>query len=608
MLKKPSDLETFQESRQLAVRGLNTVDDPSDIDIKNSPDMQNVVFDSGLVSPRKGSRLYAEKPVSESNDPLQSMTVSNSIGEKFLVTIYGNNFYYRDEVNDYWVKLNNTYTPTELTLFYGYVPWNNGLGDDTLYACNGKESFVKWSIYQQELADDAFAGNTSITIDDAVPLPSTGDVVLFDGSSYVYTSYSSKLGNVLTLTAPLSGDMGSGATVVSQLIEVAGMEKGKYVITYNRRIVVSNAYQQEVKVSYSKQNDPEDFSAPGSSPGDPGTFNLNDGNGQITALGDFGEYVLITKEDNMVRFEITINDAGDVQFEKITPLISGKAMGPKADSASIKILNSVYYVTPSKDIYQISPTQTGASSTSGLSNVSSPIYNYLKTLTFDKTRTAYNDQKIMWACGTGEVNNLVLVYDLIRNAWTKFLGWNAQDIFSKGNTSYYLDRTSGNIYSILSDYDDDGSSYKSYYFTKRLSFGKSSMPKTADAIYVEGYITSSTNLFAKVLFNERGSLKSETYKISGTGEYVTQVSVGALGQYPMGVVPLGLTASGGIGIFHVYLSIPNMYGFYNIQVMFYSEKAGSIWAVSGISINPTADPNIPATLRLDSINAVNIQA
>jgi len=591
----------FIDERQLGVSGLNTIVDPSDIDVKFSPDIQNMVFDSGLLSPRKGTRLYAAKPTGETQDPLQTMVFSNSIGEQFLIAVYGNNFYLRDETNERWILLNHSFTPTYTTLIYGFTNWNNGLGDDSGYFCNGRDDFMKWPAVLQELATDATSTDTTVTVDDGVKFPTSGTLVFYDGTTTTTKAYSSKAGNVITLTGALGVSIGSGASVTCEIAQKSGMEAGKYMTTYNRRLVVANEYQNEIKIAYSKVNLPENFTT-GVLPADGGLLLITDGNGGITALGDFGEYILITKENNFIRFEIKLTQDQSEKYEIITPLISGKGMGPRTDGASIKIFNSVYYVTPSKDIYSITPTQTGNTSSSGLQNVSSPIYNYMKTLYLDASRVTYNDQKIFFLAGSGEVNNLVLVYDMIRNAWTKFLGWNAADIFAKSNIIYYLDRTNGKIYTGLTNYDDDGSDYSAYFFTKRFNWGKMSMPKTADSVYVEGYITSSTNLYATVLYNERGLLQSKTYKISGTGIYVTQINIGALSQYPMAVVPLGLSESGDIGIFRCYLSIPNKWGFYNMQIKFFTEKAGSVWAVTGEAINPIPEQNVPAILRLDSID------
>lgn len=601
MIKSPSDGEALIEERQIGIGGLVTIVDPSDLDTKYSPDMGNITFEDGIISPRKGKAVYAEKPNGETQDSLQLMIANNSVGTEYMISVYGNNFYLFDSVNERSIKINQLYTPTETSLIYGYANWNNGLGDDVLYFCNGKEAAIKWPVVLQSIAVAATAADTSIVVDDGVPFPASGTLVFSDGVTTQTKAYSSKSTNTLTLTGALGFTLAIGDSVTVSLDDVSGIEKGKYLTIHDRRLFVGNAYQNEVKLAYSVTNDPEDFTV-GADPTDGGILQINDGNGGLTALGDFGEYLAITKENNIMRFNISLNDAGDTKVETLKPLISGKAMGPRTDGASIKVLNTLYYISPSKDIYSLTPTQTGASSSSGVEDLSQNIYNFMNTLYVSQSRATYNNQKIYWALGSGEANNLVLVYDMARKAFTKFDGWNASDIVTKGQEIYYLDRTNGKIYRGLVNYDDDSSGYLAYLFTKRFNWGKSSIPKTADSIYVEGYIIPSTDLYAEVLFNEGGSLGSKIYKISGGGTYVQQVALGALSEYPMAVIPLGLSESGSIGVFRCYLSIPNKYGFYNIQVKFYSSAPGSLWGLTRMAINPVPEPNTPSSLKIDPIN------
>jgi hypothetical protein len=44
------------------MKGLNTLLDPSDIDDDEMADCQNIVFDNGMITPRKGSNIFASKP------------------------------------------------------------------------------------------------------------------------------------------------------------------------------------------------------------------------------------------------------------------------------------------------------------------------------------------------------------------------------------------------------------------------------------------------------------------------------------------------------------------------------------------------------------------
>lgn len=600
-MKQPTDAELMVDSRQIGLGGLNTITDPQDMADSLSPSLLNVVLDAGVPTPRKGTSTYAEKPSGETLDALQCLVAKNSLGVEYMLSVYGNNFYVWDTTNEEFIPLTKTWEPTETTLKYGYTNWNNGLGDDSLYFNNGVDSVGKWPVVLQHLSVTTAAANTTITVDDGVYFPASGDIIIYDGVTATQKTYTSKAGNVLTLSGTVGAIIASGASVTMPIAEKSGMEKGRILNTFERRLVVMNAYQNEVKFAYSVLNDPEDFTT-GSTPDAGGILQINDGNGPITSGGDFGEFFLIAKENNFIRFSIKLDDAGTAKFEEVKSLISGKYIGPASDGSAIKVSNSVYYITSENDLNIITPTQTGQTSTSGFKEISLPINNFVKTLSFDESKAAYIDQKVMWTFGEGDVNTSVLVYDLVRGAWLVWYGWNAQDLFTVGNTLYYMNRVNGTIYEALTGYDDAESAYTASLLTKRYSYGKAGMPKTIDKCYVEGYIKRTSNLFVTAYFNERGRLAERTYKIEGDAGYVSDIVGGAYGQNPWSTQALGLSEGENVGFFRVYLSLPNKYAFFNVQFEVYSESSGSLWGLSGISMNPMLEPIAPANMTLDPIN------
>lgn len=600
MIKSPPDSQSFIDARQLGLKGLNFLLDPQDLTDQDSPNLQNVVFDTGLITPRGGTRVFAEKPTGETLDALQGMVAKNSLGTEFMLAIYGNHFYLRDENNDRWIYLNNLYTPAETTFFYGYTSWNAGLGNDTFYFGNGHDNSAKWPVALQELTVAGVAGDTTITVDDGVPFPASGVIVLYDGSTRTVKTYTSKAGNVLTLSGTLGVSAAIGTSVTMSVLEAATLPLAKIFVTSGLRLYAANGYQEETTLSYSATDDPEDFT-PGSGPDEAGVENITDGNGPITDMGDFGEYLLVSKDNTYLKFTLTINSVGDGKLITVKALISGKGMGPRDIGAAIKVENSIYAVSPTNDVYQISPSQTGASSSVKSTNISTIIKPYIKTLSFANTRCAYNDQKIFWLYAEGVANNSVLVRDLVRDAWTKFYGWNAKDIFSKGNSLFYIDRTSGIIYEALVGNDDAQQGYTSFFFTKRFNFGKASMPKTEDKVYVEGYVRLTSSFFIDVFYDENGKLAKSTFRIDGSSAYTQTLASGAWGAMPFGTFPLGLATGADIGTFRVYLAIPNKYGFFNIQFKIYSQAAGSLWGISGLASNPIIEPIAPPLMAIDPI-------
>lgn len=604
MLKQTSE-EVWLDIRKPGLGGLNTIADPSEVGDNDCTDIINMVFDSGVASPRRGSVLWASKPSAETQDPLQTMVPGTSDGLKYVIVIYGNNFYLRDETNDRWIKLNHTYTPVETTLYYGNISWNNGRGDDRQYFCNGVDNFARWNICLDFLASNHSAAATTVTLVDASRFASSGTLVVNDGSTEITATYVSKSGNVLTLSGTLGTAMTSGSSVTVEMVEKSGMEKAKIINRWQRRLVVANRYGGETNFYYSVVDDPEDFTVGGNT-ADGGFFQLSDGNGGLTGLHDFGTYLLLEKRDSLTQFSFQLNPDLDSKLDKVEPLISGFSMGPLNPESSIKVLNSLYYPTDSNGITVLNPRVTGSQASTLVEHISAKIFTYVNGLNFDTARVAFADQKVFWACATSSINNLVLMYDLIRQAWTKFDSWPAKDVFSKDDEFYYLSRINGNIYKGLTGQNDADVPYLASFSTKRYNFGRPSMPKTADAVYIEGYMTDATEFFVDVIYNELGRLGKITFTINDDTEglYFAPVNLDALGQFPMELIPLGIIPDsqvGTVGIFRGYLSIPNRLAFYNLQLRFYSISANSLWSLTGYAVNPNMELAISPLMRIDGV-------
>ena len=587
--------ENFLSVRKPATGGLNTFDDPQDINDLESPELVNVVLDGGVASTRPGSELYLEKPAGESGSPLQTIKVKTSDGIEYVIAIYNNNFYL--DVNGTWIKINDTYTPASTTLPYGYVTWNNGRSDDRLYFCNGTDNVARWTIAVGAVNANTSSGAATLVLQDATRFPNSGTLRIQGNSSTFTQAYTSKSTNTLTLSGTLAQNVTAGAIVTMMIEEKSGMKKGKIFTRHQRRLFSSNYFGGEVVTWYSETDNPEGSAGTGITAS--GNFSLTDGNGEITGAGDFGEFLLISKRDSLHKFEFEYNDSLNAKLDRITPVISGNSMGPYSNLSTIKVQNKLFYPTETEGFFELNPASTGAQSSTGVKILSSTIQNFLQEyVSYEKARVANWKQKIFWAVSTNESpeNNTVLVYDIIRDSWVKYNGWNVKDWFVKANELYYLDSIDGNIYKTHVGSTDNTNPIQSIFYTKRFSFNEPSQPKTLDKVYIEGYVDLSTTFYVDVLFNEGGRLFSQTYEIKGSDDFVFKPNLLGLGQNLNGIIPMGwvsLADIGQLGIFRCYLSVSNSRGFYNIQLRFRSDKAGSRWGVSGFSFNPVVENVIP---------------
>lgn len=605
MIKDPQK-DSWLDIKLPGIAGLNTFNDPTLIEDNELAVANNVIYD-GFLQPRLGSETFAEKPVGETNDPLQLVVAQTSDGLRYLLPIYGNHIYLWHP-NQNWLRLNLDYEPDELDRIYGWVNWNNGRGDDRTYGCNGVDNFWKWHIAVSTVVGNYNSSATSIDIEDATRFPNSGFIVIKGISGDFTVEYTSKTNNTLNLSGTLGADVGNGASMAMSIEEMAGMEIGKVVSKHSGRLIVMNYFGGETVIWYSVLADPEDFST-GSTISDGGTETIADGEGEITGGHDFGEFFIIEKQDSLHSFRFKISEDLGSKLTEIIPIVSGQSLGPLNWQSTVKALNTLYYPTRTEGFISQQPTISGGQTGVRTSILSSKIQNLVVDGTnLDICKGVAFDQKILWAVALpgGGQNIEVLMYDLIKQAWSRFTAWAVQDWGVTDKELFYLDSSNGNIQQIfLNKYDDKNNPYICEAYTKRFDFGLMAKPKINDNIYLQGFITPASELFVDVLYNEFGEFKTQTFKISKDTPklYFSQPLTNAKGQFLRGQIPRGgviLPEVGDISFFRCYLGVSSRQGYYNIQLRFYSNKQ-SFWGITGMSFNPIARPPVPPEMVIDPI-------
>lgn len=599
--------ETFISYRGTGKQGLNTLADPQDIQPTEVADCNNVIFDSGYAEPRKGSTLAWTKPEGETNDLLALFAGRDSLGRNFPIAVYAPNFYLRDKLNNQWVKINQSYTPssTYKTLMYSYKNWNEGLTKDRMYIGNGTESTIKWQIGVGYVVGATAAAATTLALVDASNFPASGTVIVKDPAQAEFTvAYTSKTSNTLNLAATLGTACAANSCVAFPIEEKASMPKGKLIESFQGRLVIASSAGFESLLNYSLVSYPEDFTTATGAAG-AGSRNITDGNGGLISVKDFGTYLVALKSDSTYKVDFVLNSTVDGKYVQVLPLVNDVSMGPVSSWSVIKKNNALFYPTPSEGVFKLNPDQTGANSTTGVSILSMDIQPLAISLDYTNSRVSSIHQKVFWSCQSLQMADTVLVYDTLRDLWTRFDNWNVKDWLVDEHVLYYGNRTDNNIYETLSDsYADDEKQYISYVVTKRYDFDKPSEIKTCDFIYLQGYISAPTILDIEVYLNENGSLLTIPYQIKGTSPYVAQPMSEAMAMAMLGVPIMGMGSTldlDSIGIFATYLAIPRKYGFHVIQVKVLSNQAGARWGLTGIGFAPDLVTKVPAQLVIGSI-------
>lgn len=608
--------EQWISVRKIGSTGWNVFDDQQDVDDTDITDVLNMVYDKSYPTPRGGSRLAYAKPAGETESLLCLFSAKSSTGVNHIIAVYAPNFYFRDKVNDQWVKINDNYTPSQTykTLMYGYANWNAGIPNDFLYACNGTESFVKWQMSVGYVTANTLAGSSTLTLDDAVTFPagSTSIVVKEAGGSEIYLTSSSRTGNVLTLSAPLAVDIDAGAVVVAELNEVAAMQKGKIISKFSGRLMVANQAGGETTLFGSEVGDPESFS-PGSAASDPFSEVITDGNGGITGLDDFGEYLLIEKADSQFKLAIATaldTDGNSFKEVNILPIVTGISMGPINPWAKIKKNNMLYYVTETEGIFSTSPTITGTQTSIAADILSLKIQPFARSLDYSESRTTTFDQKLLWSATSASTSDTILVYDLLRGTWTRFNNWAVKDWLIDDKKLYYGSRIDDAIYECFTDTKLDGETpFESYFKTKAYDMGQPSLAKTMGYIFLSGFLSAQEDLYFDVLFNLNGRLQTITYKLDGDGNLIFAYLPQALAMAVLGIFTAGSVEyeenENGIGYFTIYIAIPFKYGFYTISIKPRSTVNGTNWGVTGIGFSPILNLKHDGNLQLGPIGDVS---
>lgn len=600
--------QTFANIPSPGVLGWNNFTESESIEDQELADALNIVYDGGFASPRGGSSLFAAKPAGETGFPLQISKAKTSDGIEYLIAVYGAIFYVYNPLASVWVRINQTYTPTETTLYWGNINWNNGRGDDRWYACNGVDSFIRWYPCVTTVAITAIAGVGTVTVADATRFPATGTLVIKGVGSTFTEPYTSKAGNVFTLTNTTDQAIAVGDSVVLQAVERSSMTKGKILGKHQSRLVVTNRFGAETAGTYSVTNDPENFTV-SSSVTAASTFVIADGNGEITGVHDFGETLVIEKEDSLHALSIVISDSLASKLDKIKPIISGASVGMISQMSTIKMLNQLYYPTRTEGFMVLDPSTSGNSTSTGLEVISRKIQTYAtKAISTARCRGTSYRQNAIWAVGRpgANANTLVIMYDTLRKAWSRIEGWAVTDWATVNNNLYYMENGSGNIIQCFDNsFNDQNNPYEVSQYCKRFNFGLLSQPKSQDALYVQGYMTPATDLFVDVLFNEGGILNKQTFRINKdtpkllySQSLTDMLGASVLGQAALGYVTL--MEIGDVSFFRCYLGIDITKGFFNIQPRFYSNCA-AFYAVTGIGFNAELNPNIDAAMVISPI-------
>jgi len=518
--------------------GLVTTREADDLDLNESPDLQNVDFDGrGSFQIRKGYDLFGERDASagsvirtfkfrraiqDDEIPVRQTNVGGTIALE----------YYHTGTSE-WETLKTVGTVTSTACGFAIYTGTTDT-EDYMYFCDGSINLERWTGGHDLLNGALSGGEGTITVDSTAGFSPAG--TLYIGTTSV--TYTGKTATTFT------GCSGTPAALddapVSQLsfdfAAAAGTKpKGNVMWVHNRQLAV--AEDQFVRIS-----DTDDFTTWTGGNADDIGFK----NGQVKAINSKDSAWLMFTEDSihsvtyqytsdLTGFQINVDDIED------TP-----NYGAKNFMAVTGADGEIFYVSNDNIIRRLVRSQVSALIDTG--SISENIRNTLLDYTLTNAAAIFFENKLYFTVQSEEsdINDTVLVYDLkyarkntSGEAWTKYNLFVA-DFFVYNSQLHFGSSADPNSYRLFKDGNgdaittDDGAAVAWYYKTPQFDFGNPSLKYRATKFISRGFISENGETIYNQDYNY-GTESEQELTLDGDDEtWVFTPSVKALGEEVVG--------------------------------------------------------------------------
>ena len=187
------------------------------------------------------------------------------------------------------------------------------------------------------------------------------------------------------------------------------------------------------------------------------------------------------------------------------------------------------------------------------------------------------------------VNDVVPPFNLVEGHWeSPIVGWQVGEwaIYDNGDGEdlYFGDGVSPNVWKLTNKAIVDGIyQVTSFWKSKQFDFGDPTEQKKIEDLYIEGYISPTTQLTITMFLDENGY--TGTYQTTFSGSE-TEFLMGEPRGNPLGINPLGTVVLGGsvdtsgLRKFRIHLSKDfRCLPFYNCQLQFFSTGINQRWEI-----------------------------
>lgn len=547
---------------------------------------QNVVISDGdLITVAKGSELFGAS--SSATTPIKSSyTHRRRDGVEVPIRTYSTVIEFYHAGTGAYETLQTGFTSG---LEFGFADFDRS-DDSTAHVRFGNKTDQdrSWNGQYTQLNGALSGSEATITVDDTTGFDSSGSLII-GTTTVTYTGKSSTTFTGCTGTPSASDD----ASVAQLPTSLASSPKGNIYLTFQNRLLIANVNGAESSVYCSAVDDDTDFTF--SSPrvdGEGFIANISKGGDRIRALTSQQERVWIGKlcgwgtlefiqfSDNYTDFPI---------FREVIMDDKNPFLGPVNNKAVSKATESIFFMAKNGGVKQANKINAQGTDYFELSD---PIRKTLNTAYVEDSATIVHNNKLIVTYGESSddtFNNTMISFNMSKNAWeAPRKGRPVSSFFIYNGYAYGGSSTNPESFKFLfqdsertSDTDGDIIyPVQAIYKTGDLNFGERVKRKSFSLLYVEGFITPSTTLNVRVLYEYNGIKGVREGSIAGTDTnyLLTGESSAEIGLQELGIKELSFEEGVDKPKFRVLFSTSEQ-PFNEISLEFKSDGKDQDWSI-----------------------------
>ena len=556
--------------------GWNTEDASDELQIHESPDMENVSFTKGGAI-TKVPGIVELGSDSEDASITGIVKASNRNGINWLFKFVGTKLKLYDVTNEVWATIKTGLTAGE--------KWGDVIFNNTLYLGSQVDDAMSVNLEKITRLNGAILlGAASIILDDASGLAASGDVFI----NSVLVSYTGKTSNTLT------GCSNAVATpdnyICTQAVNThASTPKGNMLIIFGGRLIIAGVTGSGGSTLYgSTATDRTDFTITGGGASD---------DGLAEPLVSKINAIRVFYDDSLSERIMAFMASNEIYAVNVTDDATlGTLVTSKFFKGSVTALNHFSTVVGENDIFHIDLNNQirtlGPRTDDGSGrNFSDSISQKHKTLfrdeyDFSEARGAIVSGELWTICreSNDTYNDRIVIYDINKGAWRKRTGLIPVDIIEYENKITIASAVENKVFQIIPNtLGDDNQKIYFKYSVPDIDFTPLNF-EMLQGLRISGIMSDNCITTVKV-YRDFSNVLLGTFTLDGDNDDIIGAILekeGSFGSMTFGGVPFGGEESDDRKFFIAQLDLKNMPDLENFRVVIENNQQGVYLEISKI--------------------------